>query len=128
MKQHSLHFADLVTEAKKHIQEISPQTLNGMLEDGKPFHLIDVREDEELESGRIATAIHISKGVIERDIEKSISDPNAEIVVYCSGGFRSALVAFNLQKMGYTHISSLNSGLRGWIESGYLLTDLNNAD
>ncbi|MEI6094514.1 MAG: rhodanese-like domain-containing protein [Gammaproteobacteria bacterium] len=124
MKQHSNHFLDLVTEAKKHIKEISAETLHGMLESGKVFHLVDVREEEELPSGCIPNAIHISKGVIERDIEKSISDLNAEIVVYCSGGFRSALVAQNLQTMGYQNVASLNDGLRNWVENGFPLAPL----
>ena len=124
MKQHSNHFLDLVTEAKKHIKEISAETLHGMLKTGKVFYLIDVREEEELHSGCIPSAIHISKGVIERDIEKSISNPCAEIVVYCSGGYRSALVALNLQNMGYQNVASLNDGLRNWIENGYPLAPL----
>jgi rhodanese-related sulfurtransferase len=121
MKQHSHHFLDLVTEAKKHIKELSSDALNGMLEDGPPFYLLDVREVEELQSGWIPTAKHLSKGVIERDIEKTIPDLNAEIVVYCSGGFRSALVAYNLQNMGYKNVASLKDGLRGWVDSGHTL-------
>lgn len=123
MKQHSNHFIELVTEAKKHIKEISAAILNGMLEDGKKFHLIDVREDDEWKTGHISTAIHLSKGVIERDIEKTITNQDDEIVVYCSGGFRSALVARNLQNMGYKNIASLEGGLRGWVESGYTIVD-----
>lgn len=123
MKQHSNNFLELVTEAKKHIKEISAASLNGMLEDGKNFHLIDVREDDEWLSGHISTAIHISKGLIERDIEKSIPNQNDEIVVYCSGGFRSALVAWNLQNMGYKNVASLSGGLCGWVESGYTTVD-----
>lgn len=123
MKQHSNNFLELVTEAKKHIQEISSATLNGMLEDGKTFHLIDVREDDEWLTGHISTASHLSKGVIERDIEKTIPNQNDEIVVYCSGGFRSALVAWNLQNMGYKNVASLNGGLRGWVEAGYTIVD-----
>lgn len=123
MKQHSNNFLELVTEAKKHIKEISAVALNGMLEDGKTFHLIDVREDDEWLTGHISTAIHLSKGVIERDIEKTIPNQNDEIVVYCSGGFRSALVAWNLQNMGYKNVASLNGGLRGWVESGYTIVD-----
>lgn len=124
MTQHSNHFLDLVNEAKKEITEITAGTLHTMLEADKSFHLIDVREDEEVQSGCIPTAIHISKGVIERDIEKSIADRDAEIVVYCAGGYRSALVATNLQAMGYQHVASLNGGLRHWVESGYKLTPL----
>ncbi len=121
MKSHSPHFVDLVTEAKKHIQEISADALNHMLQDGRPAYLIDVREDHEIATGRILNAIHISKGTIERDIGKHVPDTDAEIVVYCSGGYRSAPVAYNLQSMGYQHVVSLNKGLQGWIEQGYPL-------
>ncbi len=122
MKQHTNHFLDLVSDAKRQITEISAENLQHKLADAKPFYLIDVREDEELLSGHIPNAIHMSKGIIERDIEKSIPDTQADIVVYCSGGYRSALVALNLQTMGYRHVASLNGGLRGWLELGYALT------
>ena len=125
MKQHSNHFLDLVTEAKKHIKEISAETLKMMLDTKQTFYLIDVREEEELDAGYIPGAMHISKGVIERDIENKISDLNAEIVLYCSGGYRSALAAYNLKNMGYQHVSSLNAGLRHWVESEYPLTSAN---
>ena len=115
MKQHSNHFLDLVTEAKKHIKEISAETLKMMLD----------AKQEELDAGYIPGAMHISKGVIERDIENKISDLNAEIVLYCSGGYRSALAAYNLKNMGYQHVSSLNAGLRHWVESEYPLTSAN---
>lgn len=121
MKQHSSHFLSLVAEIKKHIKEITPQALKTLLDSQKPFYLIDVRENSELASGRIPTAIHLSKGIIERDIEKQIPDLQAPIVVYCSGGFRCALVASSLQQMGYTNVSSLNTGLQGWIEAGFPL-------
>lgn len=121
MKQHSPRFLALVTETKKQIHEITPQALKALLDSHKPVHLIDVREDNELSSGRIPTAIHLSKGIIERDIEKQIPDMNAPIVVYCSGGFRCALVAQSLQMMGYTNVSSLSTGLQGWIDAGYNL-------
>ncbi len=122
MTQHSNHFLDLVTEAKKHIKETTAAALYEKLKNDKSLHVIDVREEEELHSGHIPTAIHICKGVIERDIEKNISDQNANIVVYCSGGYRSALVAFNLQTMGYKNVASLSGGLRGWLELGYPLS------
>lgn len=122
MKQHSNHFLDLVTDAKQQITEITAENLQHKLADTKPFYLIDVREDEELLSGHIPTAIHMSKGIIERDIEKCIPDTQADIVVYCSGGYRSALVALNLKTMGYQHVASLNGGLRGWLEIGCALT------
>lgn len=119
MKQHTPQFLTLVAEVKKEIKEITPQTLNTLLKSQNPPYLIDVREENELGSGHISNAIFLSKGIIERDIEKKISDLRASIVVYCSGGFRCALVAQNLQRMGYTNVSSLDRGLQGWIDAGY---------
>lgn len=119
MKQHSSRFLSLVAEAKKHIKEISAQGLQKKLEEREPLYLIDVREDNEWPSGHIPTAIHMCKGIIERDIEKKIPDPQSQIVVYCSGGFRCALVADSLKKMGYPHVSSLETGLQGWIDAGF---------
>lgn len=123
MKQHSPRFLDFVTKAKQAIHEISPQTLKSMLDEKSPLILIDVREESEFQAGAIAGAIHLSKGVIERDIEKVIPNTDARIVVYCSGGFRCALVAYNLQAMGYTHVSSLATGSQGWLDAGYSLCD-----
>ena len=102
MKQHSPRFLTYVTQVKKQIKEITPFALKALMNSQQSLHIIDVREADELSSGRIPTAIHLSKGVIERDIEKQISDPQAPIVVYCSGGFRCALVANSLQNIGYT--------------------------
>lgn len=119
MKQHSPGFLQLVEDAKKRIQEISPQNLKKMLDNKEQIIVIDTREDHELSDGYIPTSIHLSKGVIERDIEQKLPDLHQPIVVYCSGGFRCALVADSLQKMGYTKIYSLNGGLRSWVEAGY---------
>lgn len=119
MKLHSPHFLTLVTQVKQQIKEITPQALNALLSSQKPPFLIDVRDDHELSSGHISTALFLSKGIIERDIEKQIPDLQASIVVYCSGGFRCALVAQNLQRMGYINVSSLDTGLQGWIDAGY---------
>lgn len=121
MKQHSSRFLTLIEHVKPLINEITPQELKARLESEKPVCLIDVREDNELASGRIPGAIHLSKGIIERDIEKQITDPETPIVVYCSGGFRCALVAENLQRMGFKQVASLNTGLQGWIHAGYTL-------
>jgi len=121
MKQHSPGFVSLVSAAKKNVKEISAQTLKKMIDQKQSFYLIDVREDSEWANGAIPSSIHLSKGVIERDIEKNIADYNKPIVVYCSGGFRSALVADNLQKMGYTDIHSLSGGSTAWGEAGYAL-------
>ncbi len=119
MKQHSTQFLALVAQAKARIKEISPQQLKSKLDASKPFCLIDVREDNEWQNGHLPTAMHLSKGIIERDIEKKVPDQNTTIVVYCSGGFRCALVADSLQNMGYTHVYSLATGSQGWIDAGF---------
>lgn len=119
MKQHSSQFLKLVTESKKSIKEISSQQLKEKMDRHEPLVIIDVREDNEWPTGHIPTAIHIGKGVIERDIEKKIPDPETQIIVYCSGGFRCALVAESLQNMGYTNVYSLDKGLSGWVDAGF---------
>lgn len=120
MKQHSNRFLTFVAEAKKNIQEISPLALKTKMDQNQPLTLIDVREDNEWTlGGHIPHAIHLSKGIIERDIEKIIPDPEAAIVVYCSGGFRCALVAASLKQMGYSSVCSLESGLQGWVDAGF---------
>ena len=122
MKQHSPQFLNLVAKAKQNIQEISTEALKNKIDNHDDFYLIDVREDHEWSTGHIPTAIHIGKGIIERDIEKTIPDSHAPIVVYCSGGFRSSLVADSLKNMGYTQVYSLNKGAQGWLDTGYKLT------
>ncbi|KTD51170.1 rhodanese-like domain-containing protein [Legionella quateirensis] len=119
MKNHSPGFLSLVDDAKKRIKEISPHNLKRMIDNKEQITVIDIREDHELSDGYIPTSIHLSKGIIERDIEQLIPDLHRPILVYCSGGFRCALVADALQKMGYTHIYSLNGGLRSWMDAGY---------
>lgn len=119
MKQHASGFLTLVSEAKKHIKEITPKILKEKLDHQEHMHLIDVREDHEWGKGAIPSAIHLGRGIIERDIEKMIPDKNEQIVVYCSGGFRCALVAESLQKMGYDRVASLDTGLQGWMDAGY---------
>jgi len=89
------------------------------LDAGDKFVLVDVREESEWARGHLPGAIHLCKGIIERDIEKTIPDKSARLVLYCGGGFRSALAADNLQKMGYTNVSSMDGGWRGWTEVGY---------
>ncbi|AMQ28042.1 TPA: sulfurtransferase [Legionella pneumophila] len=121
MKQHSQGFLKLVAEAKKRINEISPQILKSKIDNNEKLIIIDVRETNEWETGKIPNAIHLSKGIIERDIEKIITDNQSNIVVYCSGGYRCALVADSLQKMGYTNVYSLDTGLQGWLDAGYSL-------
>lgn len=122
MKQHSSQFLNLVNQAKKRIHELSAESLKHKIDNHEELYLIDVREDHEWSTGHIPTAIHIGKGIIERDIEKTIPDVHAEIVVYCSGGFRCALVADSLQNMGYTNVHSLDLGSKGWTDAGYKLT------
>lgn len=119
MKRHSPRFLALVDEAKARIEETDVRTVKARLDRGDRFHLVDVREESEWEAGRIPGAIHLGKGVIERDIEQAIPDTGAEIVLYCGGGYRSALAADNLRKMGYTNVRSMDGGYRGWKEAGY---------
>lgn len=119
MKQHSSQFLTLVAESKKRIKEITAQNLKEKMDRHEPMCIIDVREDNEWPTGHIPNAIHMSKGIIERDIEKQIPEQQTPIVVYCSGGFRCALVADTLQRMGYTHVYSLENGMKGWADAGY---------
>ncbi|WP_342228374.1 rhodanese-like domain-containing protein [Rickettsiella endosymbiont of Rhagonycha lignosa] len=120
-KQHTSAFIKLVDKIKPQIKELTVADLNKKINSQHRFYLIDVREHDEFQQGSIVHAIPLSKGIIERDIEKYIPDFEAEIVVYCSGGFRSCLAADNLQKMGYSQVASLQGGLRTWLEAGYPL-------
>lgn len=117
--QHSERFLAIVNDAKSRVREISPPELKQKIEKGKSFALIDVREASEYDAGHLPGAQHLSKGIIERDIEKAVPDTSTEIVLYCGGGFRSALAADNLQKMGYTRVLSLAEGWRGWTEAEF---------
>ncbi|HUJ39615.1 MAG TPA: rhodanese-like domain-containing protein [Candidatus Acidoferrales bacterium] len=117
--QHSSRFLKLVNEAKAHVRETNAQEVKTRMDKGERLLLVDVREESEVARGRIPGAVHLGKGVIERDIEKTIPDTNAEIILYCGGGFRSALVAESLKKMGYTNAVSMDGGWRVWVESGY---------
>ena len=119
MAHHSPGFLAIVDEARARIQETDVPTIAQRLQRGETFHLVDVREDREYEAGHIPGAIHIGRGVIERDIEAKIPNHDDEIVLYCGGGFRSALAADNLQKMGYTNVISMDGGFRGWKERGF---------
>lgn len=111
---HSPRFLKLCEEARSRVKEVSIDDVAKRLERGEKFHLVDVREESEFAAGRIKGALHMGRGVIERDLEKKIPDPNADIVLYCGGGFRSALSAESLQKMGYTKVSSMAGGWRAW--------------
>jgi rhodanese-related sulfurtransferase len=120
--QHSPRFLKLVQDARSRIRELTVDDVKAKLDRGERFHLIDVREESEWAKDHLPGAIHLSKGIIERDVEQKIPDTAAEIVLYCGGGFRSALAADNLQKMGYTNVYSMDGGIRGWREKGYPLT------
>ena len=115
---HSPGFLKLVNDAKKRIQQIDIQKYKELLAAGHWHLLVDTREESEWAAGHVAGAMHLSKGIIERDIENRVPDKNAMLVLYCGGGFRSALVADNLQKMGYTNAMSLDGGWRALRESG----------
>ena len=115
---HSPGFLKLVDDAKTRVQEIDLAGYQRMVERGEAHLLVDTREESEWAAGHVAGAVHLSKGVIERDIEKKVPDRDTTLVLYCGGGFRSALVADNLQKMGYTHAISLDGGWRALKESG----------
>jgi rhodanese-related sulfurtransferase len=112
---HSPRFLALVTDAKSGVKEIAALEVRKKLESGERFELVDVREDSEWTAGRIRGARHLGRGVIERDIEKAIPDTQTEIVLYCGGGFRSALAAESLAKMGYTRVLSMAGGWRDWL-------------
>ena len=116
---HSPGFLQIVNDAKCRVRENTPEDVRHKQEAGEPFHLIDVREDNEWEKGRAKGAIHLGKGIIERDIEKTIPDHQSEIVLYCGGGYRSALAADALQKMGYENVTSMDGGWKRWVELGY---------
>lgn len=117
-KQHSPRFLQIVQEARQRIRECTVEDVHRWQQAGESFVLIDVREASEFAAGHIPGAVHLSKGVIERDIEKTFPDPNTKIVLYCGGGYRSALAADNLQKMGYHNVISMDGGFRGWREAG----------
>lgn len=118
--QHSSRFITLVQAIIPHVKTISQEELLHFLKNPpEHFYLVDVREKEEYIPKHLPKAIHLSKGVIERDIEKVIPDPEACLVLYCSGGFRSALAAYNLGQMGYSHVYSLEGGCRPWFEKGF---------
>jgi rhodanese-related sulfurtransferase len=116
--KHSPGFLKLVSDAKSRVPEIDLETYRKMVEAGEAHVLVDVREESEYAAGHVSGAVHMSKGLIERDIETQVPDPSTKLVLYCGGGFRSALVADNLKKMGYTQAISLDGGWRVLKESG----------
>lgn len=116
---HSPGFLKLVEEAKKKIVECSIAEAKATLDAGAAVHFIDVREDQEFGLDHAARARHIGRGVLERDVEALIPDKGAGIILYCGGGFRSALAADSLRKMGYTNVRSMTGGIKAWREAGY---------
>jgi rhodanese-related sulfurtransferase len=116
--QHTPGFLKIVQDARSRVKECTVADVQARKTQGDPFILIDVREESEWAAGRIPGAIHIGKGVMERDVETKLPDPATPIVLYCGGGYRSALAADNLQKMGYTNVISMDGGFRGWKEAG----------
>jgi rhodanese-related sulfurtransferase len=117
--EHAEGFLNLVRDAKKRIKEEDVQTTKKKLDAGEKMILVDVREESEWARGHIPNAIHLGKGIIERDIEKAIPEKGATVVLYCGGGFRSALAADNLQKMGYNNVISMDGGWRDWTQAGF---------
>ena len=116
---HAPQFLKLVQDAKQRVKETNVPDVKRRMEGGEKLILVDVREDNEWAKGHIPGAVHMGKGVIERDIEQTFPDKDSRLVLYCGGGFRSALAADNLQKMGYTDVISMDGGWRGWTEAGF---------
>jgi rhodanese-related sulfurtransferase len=121
-KQHAPGFLRIVADAKTRVKECTVDEVKQRLDAGEQFVLVDVREESEYAAGHLPGAVHLSKGVIERDVEAKVPDPVTPLVLYCGGGFRSALAADNLQKMGYTNVISMDGGWRGWTEKKYPTT------
>ena len=118
-KKHTPRFLAICEDAKTRIPEITVDQVMDMVESRADVTLVDVREESEWAAGRIRGAIHLGKGVIERDIEQTVSDVNTVLVLYCGGGYRSALAAVSLQAMGYTHVKSLQGGYKAWVAAGF---------
>lgn len=119
---HAPGFLKIVNGAKSRVKETTVDDVKHRLDRGDKFTLVDVREESEFTKDHLPGAIHLGKGIIERDIEARVPDPKTELVLYCGGGFRSALAADNLQKMGYTNVMSMDGGIREWREKNYPLT------
>lgn len=115
---HSPQFLKLVEDTKKRVKETNVPDVKRRMDAGEKLILVDVREDNEWAKGHVPGAVHMGRGIIERDIEKAVPDTSTKLVLYCGGGFRSALVADNLQKMGYSNVESMDGGWRGWTEAG----------
>jgi rhodanese-related sulfurtransferase len=120
--QHPPRFLKIVDDARSRVRETDVDKVKARLDRGEKVLLVDVREDSEFAKDHLPGAVHLGKGVIERDIEELVPELGTEMVLYCGGGFRSALAADNLQKMGYTRVISMDGGIRQWREKGYPLT------
>jgi len=112
-------FLKLVQDAKSRVKESTVADVKSRMDRGEKLNVVDVREESEYAAGHIPGAVHLSKGVIERDVEARFPEKSAELILYCGGGFRSALAADNLQKMGYTNVISMDGGMKGWRQGGY---------
>jgi rhodanese-related sulfurtransferase len=119
---HSPRFLQIVNDAKTRVRETNVDEVKARLDRKEKFTLVDVREESEYAADHLPGAIHLGKGVIERDIETRVPDLNTPLVLYCGGGYRSALAADNLQKMGYRNVLSMDGGIRGWREKNFPLT------
>jgi rhodanese-related sulfurtransferase len=119
--KHSPRFLKLVEATKTRVREVTVDDVKARLDRSEKFHLIDVREESEFARDHLPGAVHLGKGVIERDVEEKYPDTATPLILYCGGGFRSALAADNLQKMGYTNVVSMDGGWRGWRDKGYPL-------
>ena len=115
---HAPKFLAIVSDAKKRVKETNVAEVKRRMDAGEEFILVDVREESEWAAGHLPGAIHLGKGIIERDIEAKVPDSGAKLILYCGGGFRSALSADNLQKMGYTNVESMDGGWKGWTSAG----------
>jgi len=115
---HAPQFLKLVNESKTRVKETNVDDVKRRMDAGEKFLLVDVREDNEWANGHLPRAVHLGRGIIERDIETAVPDTGTKMILYCGGGFRSALVADNLQKMGYSNVESMDGGWKGWVAAG----------
>ena len=122
-KKQSPRFLEIVNDAKSRIRECTVHDVKNRQDAGETFHLVDVREESEWAAGHLPQAVHLGKGIIERDIDAVIPETTSEIILYCGGGYRSALAADTLQKMGYTNVISMDGGFGGWKEANYPIVE-----
>jgi rhodanese-related sulfurtransferase len=120
--KHSERFLKIVDDARKRVRELTVDRVKAQLDQGEKLILVDVREESEFAKDHLPNAVHLGKGIIERDAEERFPDTATPLVLYCGGGYRSALAADNLQKMGYTNVISMDGGIRVWREKGFPLT------